>query len=276
MRKKLALITIILLWSFSAFADKFPFVGEVTKEGVNVRSGPNINFESLYQAKNGDKVTVKAKSYDWYQIDLPSEVVGFISKKYVKTATEGNGEVIGDRVNIRAKPGDKYTIIGQAKKGQAVTITGSTGDWFSIAALENCRGWTHENFVKFFSDYIKEEIKPLPPSEPSVVSEDKVAKSVSEEKTTKATEELKVEPSVQQEKQFIEVEGVLEQRGKTLGKRFGTHKLLVDGRLAYYLEGDSAILNSYIHFKVMVTGGKTTTPKGGIPVIKVEKITPSK
>ena len=276
MLKKFGLFVAILLWSTGALAENFPFVGTVTKDGVNVRSGASVNFESLYQAKTGDKVVVRAKSYYWYQIDLPSEVEVFISQKYVKADTDGCGEVTGNRVNVRAKPGERYTIIGQVKKGQEVKITGSTGDWFSIRVPDSCRGWIHESFVKFLSEYIEEEVKAPTNPEPFIVYEEENTEKVPEEKKIDAVVVVEIAPPQPQEKQAIEVEGLLEQRGRTFGKRFGSHKLLVNGKPAYYLEGDSALLNSFIHFKVKVTGRQNDIPASDLPVITVEKINPAR
>ena len=56
-------------------------------------------------------------------------------------------------------------------------------------------------------------------------------------------------------------------------KRRGTHRLIVDGKTAYYLRADDKdLLNNYSGYKVNIFGQKIDTPSQKIPLIAVEKI----
>lgn len=52
-----------LLCPLTQAAQQFPFVGEITADKVNVRAGPNLNFEQLCKMKKGQDVLVLEKSY---------------------------------------------------------------------------------------------------------------------------------------------------------------------------------------------------------------------
>ena len=58
--------SVFLIFAFMApgFADEhFPFLAEVSKESVNVRAGPNTNFEKIDKLNKGAKVVVLGRSY---------------------------------------------------------------------------------------------------------------------------------------------------------------------------------------------------------------------
>lgn len=55
------------------------------------------------------------------------------------------GKITGD-VNIRTGPGTSYSIIGEKKKGETVTIYGESGSWRRIDPAKS--RWIHKNYVK--------------------------------------------------------------------------------------------------------------------------------
>jgi uncharacterized protein YgiM (DUF1202 family) len=260
--KRTILLIAFLLWAGWLFAQDFPFIGRVTKEGVNIRSGANVNFETLYQSTKNNKVIVKGKVYNWYKIMLPGDVKCFISAKYVKSVEPISGVVIADRVNIRVKPGEKYTIIGQAKQGTVLRILGEKDGWYAISPLENCYGWIHENFVKFLEPFNEEEAK--------------VILKVGSLKENKESEPEVViveapPPLIKQNEELLEVNGIIEPRGRIINRQ-GSHKLMVRGKAAYYLEGQPEVLDAFINLKVKVAGIKKELPASDLPVIFVKRI----
>jgi len=100
--------SVFLIFAFMApgFADEhFPFLAEVSKESVNVRAGPNTNFEKIDKLGKGQQLVVLGRSYEWYKIQpLPTTKV-YIRSDYlrIKEGT-GIGIVLGDNVNIRSSP----------------------------------------------------------------------------------------------------------------------------------------------------------------------------
>jgi len=263
MLKRLGLIIVFLAFAVGVFAENFPFIAEVTKEGVNIRSGANINFESLYQTKKGERLIIKSKSYDWYKVVLPKGVTCFISIKYVKMQGDNSGILTADRVNIRAKPGENFTIIGQARQGDILNITGRSDGWYSISPLDNCYGWIHEKFVKFSAPFSEEAAKNLLKTETPPVNTQN--KEIARAETASETSEPK------NEGELFEAMGIVEARGNIINRQ-GSHKLTINGKPAYYLKGQPKVFDEFLNLWVKVLGEKKTIPTSDLPIIEVKRI----
>lgn len=242
-----------------AAAQDFPFLGTVTEEGINVRAGSNVNYESLFKAAKGAKVIVRGKSYNWYRISLPEGAQCFVSAKYVKRLNADIGQIVADRVNVRAKPDESHTILGQLRKGQAIVIRERLNDWLAISPPDNCFGWIHEKFLRFDSPFVE------PTKVESVKSPRQIEASVEEPKAIVSVATEAASPV------SFEVVGVVAPRGKLLFKRRGSHKLLIDKKPAYYLEGDRNLLDRFINLKVKVSG-VIEDSRADLPLIKVLSI----
>lgn len=241
-----------------AAAQDFPFLGTITEEGINVRAGSNVNYESLFKAAKGTKVVVRGKSYNWYRVSLPDGAQCFISAKYVKRLTADGGQILADRVNVRARPGESYAILGQLRKGQMVVIRERLKDWLAINPPDNCFGWIHEKFVRFDSSYVE------PAVAESAKPTQQIEAAVERSKTTVSALTVAAPAS-------FEAVGVVAPRGKLLFKRRGSHQLLIDKKPAYYLEGDRDFLDRFINLKVRISGTKEDL-RANLPLIKVLNI----
>src|SRR3989338_1709375 len=91
-----------LITGVAAAQEQFPYVGQVSGEGVNIRAGQSANFEKVGRLKSGDQVVVLEKSYSWYKIKLPIDAKSYITARYIKELDDQTGEVANDRVNVRA------------------------------------------------------------------------------------------------------------------------------------------------------------------------------
>ena len=55
---------------------------------LNVRKGPGTNYESIGQLHQGDKVSIVAKSGEWYKISSP--IAGYVHKDFIKIKEASN------------------------------------------------------------------------------------------------------------------------------------------------------------------------------------------
>ena len=79
--------SVFLIFAFIApgFADEhFPFLAEVSKESVNVRAGPNTNFEKVDKLTKGTQVVVLGHYYEWYKVQPLSTIKAYIRSDYLK------------------------------------------------------------------------------------------------------------------------------------------------------------------------------------------------
>lgn len=272
LRHKLVFVCLLILLfcgSLSAQED-YPFVGVVTQDKINVRAGANINFEVLSKLVNQEKVTVVGKSYNWYKISLPPDARCYINERYVKIE-DTEGVVSANRVNIRSNPGDNFSILGQVNKDTRVKILKKSGEWYGIEPPENCFGWVHEKFIKYYSEF-KEEDK-----EEKELSEVSVNKDLTSQDSKVPLPIVKETPGPAKEapvNNFISSLGVIQPMGRVLN-RAGTHKLTSDGKIIYLLQGDKNKLNNFINYRVKITGEKKILSSSRYPVIVVKEIIPS-
>lgn len=70
------------------YYEKVDFVtGIVTASALNVRSGPGTNFKSVGLVYKNEYVRVFAKVGDWYVIQTEKDLIGAVSKKYIRGIT---------------------------------------------------------------------------------------------------------------------------------------------------------------------------------------------
>lgn len=156
MRKTLIIFLAVAGVCF-AQEQKFPFIGIVEAESVNLRAGANLNFEIITKLNKSDKVFVVSESYNWYKIRLPQTADCYVNKKYIKIYRGQTGVVLANRLNVRARPKETSGLLGQVKKGQTLKILGKvSGDWYKIIPPQDSYGWVDSSFVKYFPEYTPE------------------------------------------------------------------------------------------------------------------------
>ena len=126
----------------------------VSSDSLNVRSGPNINYEAIGTLSAGDSVTVLSTQFEWLEIELPRGYKGWVHSDYVELASEFSpgrrvpGRVDATRLNIRALPGTRYSVIAQVSRGDRVTVVDRDGEWLGIEISGLATGWVHSQHVE--------------------------------------------------------------------------------------------------------------------------------
>lgn len=248
------------VFSPAVFAEqKFPFVGEIVVDKVNVRAGPNTNFEKMSLLQKGAQVVVIGKEFTWYKIKLPNDAPSFVSDQFVQTGNSDVGMITGNRVNIRSGAGGNFSVIGQLEKGTTVRILERIPGWCRIVPVEGTYGWIGEQFLIFKSDKI-----PGPETKP-----------------VKMVFEPKYDPLVQSSgvttlegSDVITVAGRLrELLDEHVGENI-RHKLETSDGKIYYLEGYQRTIDEFVPYEVQVEGKIKPDPMQNFPypVISVAKI----
>jgi hypothetical protein len=112
----------------------------VVKEGrVNVRGQPSLVGEVITQLKKGEKVVVleevaatKPKTNEppkWARIQMPANTPVWVSATLIDPATKS---VKVSRLNLRAGPGENYSVVGRLPRGTPVTEIRRVEDWMEI------------------------------------------------------------------------------------------------------------------------------------------------
>lgn len=266
-RYSLLILFFSLLTSFVVAEEKFPYLGQITSDGVNIRAGQSANFEKVGQLKASEPVVVLEKSYSWYKIRLPVTAKSYISAKYVKELDKKTGEVTTDRVNVRCGPGEQSSILGQADKGQYIRILEKLEGWYKIEPIEESYGWIKEGFLKYQSHA-------LPPQRDVAAPTRNIYAQKRAAETTPAPSEAPsaaVSEAPNPEQKTVFTSGVVEPLWERSLAQDVRHMVTGDNNASYYLKGPQEI-DVFRHRKVAVEGTVQFEITAPHPIILVKKI----
>jgi N-acetylmuramoyl-L-alanine amidase len=137
--------------------------GIVIVDGLRVRNGPGISFQTIGHISKGLEVRILEKNENWLKIST-SEVEGWVSDEFVqlsnvqapdnstdsKTTTNTTATVTVDGLNIRSDAMLTASIIGRAQKGEKLEVISSTKDWVQIN-YQGQNAWISAEFVQIDS-----------------------------------------------------------------------------------------------------------------------------
>ncbi len=157
--------------------------------GLNVRSGPGLEFPRIGAMLAGQQVSLDGRSGDWFRFGYPnSPVKGWIERHLVKVT--GDPRLLPDvtfvtnlvvltppadsagvaetapsavvtatalaNMVIRGGPGPQFEALGSLEKGQTVVIDGRSLDWYRFSYPNSfVKGWLSARFLKITGDVTK-------------------------------------------------------------------------------------------------------------------------
>ena len=127
----------------------------VTSANLNVRGQAGVKGEVISHLKAGDTVTVISQinldkhaadePAQWAKIALPSGTKVWVNSKFVDAATK---TVSAKKLNLRAGPGENYSVLGVIEKGTPVSEVSAKGDWAQIELPTNASAFVAAMFLK--------------------------------------------------------------------------------------------------------------------------------
>lgn len=126
-----------------------PFTGKITKNKVRMRLQPNLESIVLREINSNDMVVVLAESEEFFAIQPPSDIKGYVFRTYIL-----DGVVEGNHVNVRLEPDLSAPIIAQLNSGDHVNGSISTRDkkWFEIALPASTYFYIAKEYVEKIGD----------------------------------------------------------------------------------------------------------------------------
>ena len=116
----------------------------VKKDRVNVRAQASQGSEVITQLKKGETVLVlgevvpkkhkRGEPARWMKIQLPANTPVWLYAPYVET---NNYTVNIKRLNLRAGPGENFSVIGRLDRGTPVKEIRTDGNWMEIESPTN-------------------------------------------------------------------------------------------------------------------------------------------
>ncbi len=134
--------------------------GYICGEYVRFRTGPSTSHSIIDTLNKGQELTITGTSGDWTACTVNGQD-GFVYSKYVaeKTAepeapavpetpsTSEPGYITANCVRFRSGPSTSSEILGEFNYGNAVTITGTSGDWTAVSA-NGQSGYVYSQYVQ--------------------------------------------------------------------------------------------------------------------------------
>ena len=141
----------------------------VTAEsGLNVRSGPGIDYPKISKLRYGSTVTVTHHYGSWSKIELGPSKSAYVSKKYLRrnnstgttsapdsrpqakdlNVTDYRAIVTASALNVRSGPGINHRIIGKRYRNSTVKVTHHNGIWLKLAWSQGSSAYVHGDYLR--------------------------------------------------------------------------------------------------------------------------------
>ncbi len=131
-----------------------PETALIKQDHVNIRGQPSLTGEVITRLRKGEPVTlleeiaVKSSKADeptkWYQIALPTNTPVWINAEFVDAASKA---VSARRLNVRAGPGENYSVIARLPKGTEVREIRKVNNWMEIEAPTNAYAFVAAEYI---------------------------------------------------------------------------------------------------------------------------------
>jgi uncharacterized protein YgiM (DUF1202 family) len=132
-----------------------PGQAKVTVSNLVVRGQAGLKGETVSHLSKGDAVTVldqinldkhaAGEPAQWVKIALPSTVHVWVNAKYID---EANKVVSAKKLNLRAGPGENFSVVGVIEKGAPVNELETKGNWIKIDAPTNAFAFVAAMYLK--------------------------------------------------------------------------------------------------------------------------------
>jgi uncharacterized protein YgiM (DUF1202 family) len=150
-----------------------PGPAEVVHDFVNVRGQAALAGEIVCRLKKGDQVTVLEvvtlskpqpdEPPQWARISLPTNAAAWISEQHV----DASKTITARKLNLRAGPGENYSIIGRLEKGAVVTEISRKNGWVKIDGSTNAHAYVAAIYLKSVKP-VEKPVAPVVPETPAL------------------------------------------------------------------------------------------------------------
>jgi len=125
----------------SAFAGEYM---SVVKDGINLRSGPDVKKEVLYQLPAGYPLEVIERKGQWLKVSDFEGDKGWIQESMVNKTPHVIVKV--KECKVRSGPGNKEKVVGSGVREVIFTKVDQKGDWIKISHPD-LNGWIQKDLV---------------------------------------------------------------------------------------------------------------------------------
>jgi len=115
---------------------------------LNVRKGPNTDFDKVSALTQGAVVVELRSEGTWKQLRLPDGSIGWASGRYLEPLLDELVACAGERVNLRQGAGLNFKIVRKIQKEEILLLLQRKGDWVQLRDSEGLIGWSSANYFE--------------------------------------------------------------------------------------------------------------------------------
>ena len=117
----------------------------VKADTANIRSGPGVKYDLLWQIEKYHPLQIVEKKGRWYRFKDFEGDEGWIHETLVdKTRTV---IVKADNCNVRSGPGTQYDVAFTVSKGIPFKVLETKGRWLKVQHADGDIGWIFNSLV---------------------------------------------------------------------------------------------------------------------------------
>jgi uncharacterized protein YgiM (DUF1202 family) len=140
---------------------------------INARGQAGLKGEVVSHLKKGETVTIldqinldKHKANEpaqWAKIALPSSTHAWVKSSYIDATSK---TVLPKKLNLRAGPGENFSVLGVVERGTAVNAITTKGDWIQIDPPGNGYAFIAAMYLKQEAPAPAPALTPVPEAQP--------------------------------------------------------------------------------------------------------------
>jgi uncharacterized protein YgiM (DUF1202 family) len=277
-----------------------PGPAQVTVSNLIVRGQAGLSGEAVTHLFKGDTVTVLSQinldkhaagePAQWAKIALPSTVHVWVNGKFID---ESSKVVSAKKLNLRAGPGENYSVLGVLEKGAPVSEVETKGDWKKIEAPTNTYAFVAAMYLKQEAAApVETNAAPVMETAPAPVPVPEAQPIVTEQTNPTATTETKPAPAIETPAPVpapAEVdtnlppppprvathEGVVRHVGSLITPtEYELYDPTTDKNVDFlYTTTTNLVLSRYVGMRIIVTGEEGLAARWqDVPVLTVQRI----
>ena len=229
---------------------------------INARGQAGLKGEVVAHLKKGDAVTIlgqinldKHKADEpaqWAKIALPSSTHAWVKASYIDATSK---TVLPKKLNLRAGPGENYSVLGVIERGTAVNPITTKDEWMQIDPPAN-------SFAFVAAMYLKQEAQAASAPAPTPVAEPQRMATAPSEPTA---------PPVR----IVSHEGVVRHVGSPVAPtKYELFDPATQVNINYlYTTSPTLDLSRYVNMRIIVTGEEGLDARWkDTPIINIQSI----
>ena len=110
------------------------------KSSANLRMGPGLDYRIITKIPGGEQTRWLDNKSGWYQIQIPSGEVGWVTEDLIRNVTIPEMTANKDSY-VHGGPGTNFERVGEIKKGEKYAPLNKQSGWYQIRLSSRTDGW---------------------------------------------------------------------------------------------------------------------------------------